>query len=108
MPLSTKMSSFPEDLKTFREKHNLTQTRLAVELGVSRSTVWRWETGRSKMPCIMPIALRGLRHIFASRKSARRRSERIRIIKKQNKQKEMDKALSRLPSKIRSALNTSE
>tara|TARA_R110000751_G_scaffold306279_1_gene424300 strand:- start:34 stop:354 length:321 start_codon:yes stop_codon:yes gene_type:complete len=106
--LSSKISSIPEDLKTFREKHNLTQTRLAVELGVSRSTVWRWETGRSKMPCIMPIALKGLRHVFASRKSARRRAERLRVMKKQNKQIERNKALDQLPSKIRSALNQSE
>lgn len=106
--MSTKMSSLPDDLVLFRTKHGLTQSQFARELGVARSTVWRWETGRSIIPCIMPITLRGLRHIFEARKSSRRRSERIKFIKKQNKEAERLKAMQELPDHVRDALNVRE
>jgi transcriptional regulator with XRE-family HTH domain len=44
-------------LKTYREKHKLTQAGLASELEVSRTTVARWEShtrkiGREKLPTV--------------------------------------------------------
>jgi len=56
----------------------------------------------------MPITLRGLRHIFEARKSSRRRSERIKFIKKQNKEAERLKAMQELPDHVRDALNVRE
>ena len=103
--MSTKIRSKPEDLVSFRKKHGLSQTKLAQELGVSRVTVWRWETGRSSIPVIMPIALRGLRHIFESRKSSLRRAERLRLIRQQDKDIQRAKAIERVPQHVRDALN---
>lgn len=102
------MSSLPDDLVLFRTKHGLTQSRFARELGVARSTVWRWETGRSTIPCIMPVTLRGLRHILEARKSSRRRSERIKFIKKQDREIAREKAMQELPAHMRNALNVRE
>ena len=36
----------PIDVKTFRETRGWTKVRLAEELGVDASTVWRWENGK--------------------------------------------------------------
>ena len=35
-------------IKELRKKHGLTQESLAMSLGVDRSTIACWETGRSK------------------------------------------------------------
>lgn len=35
-----------ERITVFREKHSISQSELARQLSVPRSTVWRWETGR--------------------------------------------------------------
>ncbi len=106
--LSTKITSLPSELVFFRKKHSLTQSQFARELGVARSTVWRWETGRSTIPCIMPVTLQGLRHIFEARKSSKRRSERIKFIKKQNREIAREKAMQKLPAHMRDALNVRE
>ena len=37
-----------EEIKKFRKKYNLTREELAVKLGVSAPTIWRWEKGLSK------------------------------------------------------------
>lgn len=39
---------FQITLKTLREKHNLSQYKLADMLGVSQSTVGMWESGKNK------------------------------------------------------------
>lgn len=36
----------PADLKAKREAMGLTQTELAAAIGVTWTTVWRWEKGR--------------------------------------------------------------
>ena len=102
MALSTKIRSIPSDLISFREKHNLSQKALGQELGVNRITIWRWETGRSRIPSIMPVTLRGLQHIFQSRKSAKRRADRIKATKEFEKERKREKALKKLPVHIRS------
>lgn len=33
-------------IRTFRHRHQLTLEAFAEKLGVTRSIVWRWETGR--------------------------------------------------------------
>ena len=38
------------DLWNFRNKHNLTCTQLAEIVGVHKSQVTRWETGKQKIP----------------------------------------------------------
>ena len=100
--MSTKIRSIPSDLISFREKHSLSQKALGKELGVSRITIWRWETGRSRIPSIMPVTLRGLQHIFQSRKSAKRRADRIKATKDFDKERKRKKALDQLPKHIRS------
>ncbi|TMR83090.1 XRE family transcriptional regulator, partial [Streptococcus pseudopneumoniae] len=39
------MATFPERLKELRKKNQLTQQRLADELGVNRVNITRWEKG---------------------------------------------------------------
>jgi transcriptional regulator with XRE-family HTH domain len=36
---------YPNILKELREKRNITPTEIAVEIGVSHSTVYKWESG---------------------------------------------------------------
>ena len=40
--------AFAEDIKKIRQKLFLSQTTFAKELGVSYTTVNRWETGKAK------------------------------------------------------------
>ncbi len=40
----------PADLLTLRRRLSLTQAQLASRLGVNRSTLYRWETGRCRIP----------------------------------------------------------
>lgn len=42
------MVSHEERLQTLREEHGMSQLELAEQLGVSRQTVSRWETGQIK------------------------------------------------------------
>lgn len=37
------------DLKAFRKERGWTQERLANELGVDKSTVWRWENDQVQL-----------------------------------------------------------
>ena len=46
-----------QDIKDFREKHNLTQDELAKELMVASNTVARWERGERQIPNHLPLAL---------------------------------------------------
>ena len=95
-----------DDLRVFRKRHSLTQKLLAKELGVSHMTVWRWENGYSRIPQIMPVTLRGLRHIFDSRKTTQRRRDRMKMIKEQDKALKLEKALSKMPAKVREQLQS--
>ncbi|MPZ99489.1 MAG: hypothetical protein GEU80_09180 [Dehalococcoidia bacterium] len=51
----------PEELKQWIGRSPYTVTQLAVELHVSRSTVYRWLSGEVGIPGTVPLALRGLR-----------------------------------------------
>ena len=89
----------------FRKKHSLTQKQMAKELGVSRQSIWRWETGRTSVPIIMPVTLRGLAMILADRKRSRTRKQRLRIIEMQSKEFDRNEAMKKMPKHIRDALN---
>jgi DNA-binding transcriptional regulator YiaG len=45
-------------LKQFREKHNLTQEKLAQILKVSTNTVARWERNERRIPEFLNLALK--------------------------------------------------
>lgn len=46
----------PIDVETFRTTRRWTRSRLAEELGVDTSTVWRWENGkRMSRPVIIAL-----------------------------------------------------
>ncbi len=49
------------DIKTIREKFNLTQEQLAHKLGVSWATVARWERGKGKPS---PLAQKALEELL--------------------------------------------
>jgi transcriptional regulator with XRE-family HTH domain len=49
-----------EELREWREKHNLTQTDLGNLLGVSYVSVARWEIGTRKIPSFLHLALEAL------------------------------------------------
>jgi transcriptional regulator with XRE-family HTH domain len=40
----------PNPISGYREKHGLTVGQLAERLDVDRTTIWRWETARSRVP----------------------------------------------------------
>lgn len=46
-----------EMIKKFREKHNLSQEKLARLLDVSMASVYNWETGRRPIPPMLHLAL---------------------------------------------------
>lgn len=50
----------PETLLALRTLAGLTQSGLATSLGVHRTTVARWETGRSPIPRWVELAMRAL------------------------------------------------
>jgi transcriptional regulator with XRE-family HTH domain len=47
-------------VKDFREKHGLTQLRLAYLLDVTPTTVSRWENEQQARPRMLELALKGL------------------------------------------------
>ena len=47
-------------MKEFREKHGLTQLRLAYLLEVTPTTVSRWENEQQVRPRMLELALKGL------------------------------------------------
>jgi len=105
LALSSKKLSIVQSIIEFRQKHGLSQQALAKELGVCRTTVWRWEHGKTTVPQIMPVTLRGLAMILHARKSERRRKQRKRLIALQGNEYERQKALQQMPKHIRDALN---
>lgn len=50
----------PETLIAIRNLAGLTQSGLADALGIHRTTVARWETGKQPIPKWVELALRGL------------------------------------------------
>lgn len=50
----------PAELKRIRLRLDLTQTELAEQLGVTRNTVTRWETGARKIAAPVAIAIRAV------------------------------------------------
>jgi transcriptional regulator with XRE-family HTH domain len=49
----------PDELQDLRARLYWSQAHLAQELGVSRSTVARWERGRQPIPPMASMALSG-------------------------------------------------
>jgi DNA-binding XRE family transcriptional regulator len=49
-----------EDLRKWREARSLTQGELGKALGVTLTTVYRWEAGHRKIPPFLQLALEGL------------------------------------------------
>lgn len=47
----------PEQLAAWRNYHQLTQSQLARLLGVSKTTVARWEIGMRAIPSFLGLAL---------------------------------------------------
>ncbi|MCL2234473.1 MAG: helix-turn-helix domain-containing protein [Firmicutes bacterium] len=48
------MNDFAENLKNLRKEHGLTQSQLAKAIGVTASTIGRWEKGISS-PAVSSI-----------------------------------------------------
>lgn len=59
----------PGELKLFRARLGFTQQKLARELGVSRVSVVRWETGTYKVPYIVKLALQYLEYKLFGREN---------------------------------------
>jgi DNA-binding transcriptional regulator YiaG len=51
----------PDELKTWREKHGLTQAALSRLIGVTRACVSQWESGERKIPAFLHLALKCLK-----------------------------------------------
>lgn len=49
----------PENLRRWRAERNLTQGELGKALGVTLTTVYRWEAGLRKIPPFLQLALEG-------------------------------------------------
>ncbi len=49
-----------KDLRELRREMNLTQQTLAVRLGVTVTTVYRWEAGKRRIPPYLAPAIREL------------------------------------------------
>ena len=49
----------PKELKVWRESQKLTQGDLGKALGVTLTTVYRWEAGFRKIPPFLQLALEG-------------------------------------------------
>lgn len=47
-------------MKDFREKHGLTQLRLAYLMDVTPTTISRWENEQQSRPRMLELALKGL------------------------------------------------
>lgn len=45
-------------IRTYREKRNITVADLAKQIGVKRSTVWRWDQGRAPSPDMWPAIIK--------------------------------------------------
>jgi len=51
----------PQDLVRFRHNRDMTQTDLAVELGVTLRSVQRWEKGEAPITKMLELAMETLR-----------------------------------------------
>jgi len=48
------------ELLKWRKKHNYTQLELAHKLGVTKTTIYRWEKGMREIPPFLHLALKTL------------------------------------------------
>jgi transcriptional regulator with XRE-family HTH domain len=51
-----------DELKTWRKGWGLSQEKLAQLLGFHRVSIAQWETGRRRIPSLLPLALEALEH----------------------------------------------
>lgn len=56
------MNGFPQRLRTLRERHGWSQEHVGFELGVTKATVSKWETGRAE-PSLRHLSL--IRRLYA-------------------------------------------
>jgi transcriptional regulator with XRE-family HTH domain len=56
-----------DDVKDFRERHGLTQLKMAVLMGVDPQTVSRWEREETPRTRMLELALKGLEVELAER-----------------------------------------
>jgi DNA-binding transcriptional regulator YiaG len=49
-----------EQLNKLQAEKQLSDSKLAALIGVTRSTVWKWRTGRHPIPHIAEVAINGL------------------------------------------------
>jgi DNA-binding XRE family transcriptional regulator len=72
----------PLELKEARISLGFTQEKLAIELGVHRFTVHRWESGEHKIPRMLDLALKQLEREHRRLGAAqRRRADRRKQVK---------------------------
>jgi DNA-binding XRE family transcriptional regulator len=64
----------PEELKTWRLKHGFTQGGLGSVLGVTKTTVFRWEKGLRDIPPFLGLALESIKKGAGARKAGRPKS----------------------------------
>lgn len=50
----------PEQFINYRERFNLNRLQMARQLGVSHTTVMRWERGERPIPVYVELALKAL------------------------------------------------
>jgi DNA-binding XRE family transcriptional regulator len=68
----------PAELKEARVCLGLTQQQLAIELGVHRLSVIRWEAGRHEIPFMLDLALKQLaREHYQARDETRLRQTQV-------------------------------
>lgn len=56
-------TAFGRNVRAMREHQNMTQSQLADALGVTATTVWRWDNGLSNAPKQQEV-IDGLKHVF--------------------------------------------
>lgn len=58
--MTKKLGMKPDELKEFRTRLGFTQEQLAIELGVHRLSIIRWEAGVHKIPPMLTLAMKQL------------------------------------------------
>ncbi len=51
----------PSELLKWRKKHKHTQVELANKLGVTKTTIYRWENSMREIPSFLHLALKTLK-----------------------------------------------
>ena len=65
----------PEELKGWRNRHGYTQQELGTLLGVTKTTVYRWEKAMREIPPFLHLALKYLEGKGGKPKQRRRKKK---------------------------------